>query len=231
MHKRTIGLMLTGILATGAVGAVAITPASATTSDNAVTSRLAGIKSALSGLVTDGTLTQAQADKVASTLNSKLSKQGRGGPGGHMGGNGPGGHMGGMGGMGGPRGHLGGIGMTQIHDAAAKALGMTAVELSTAMQGGKSLKDIAKDQKVSVGALVKAMVASAEAKLAAAVKGGTMTQAQADAMKSSLTQRITDRVNGVRPERLRGNGPRGAEWSPPTGTTSGATSSTPSSAV
>ena len=229
MHKRTVGLMLTGILATGAVGAVAITPASATTSDNAVTSRLAGIKSALSGLVTDGTLTQTQADKVASTLNSKLSKQGRGGPGGHMGGRGgPGGHLGGMGG---PRGHLGGIGMTQIHDAAAKALGMTAVELSTAMQGGKSLKDIAKDQKVSVGALVKVMVASAEAQLAAAVKGGTMTQAQADAMKSSLTQRITDRVNGVRPERFRGNGPRGAEWSPPTGTTSGATSSTPSSAV
>ena len=228
MHKRTVGLMLTGILATGAVGAVAITPASATTSDNAVTSRLAGIKSALSGLVTDGTLTQTQADKVASTLNSKLSKQGRGGHSGHMGGSGPGGHMGGMGG---PRGHLGGIGMTQIHAAAAKALGMTAVELSTAMQGGKSLKDIAKDQKVSVGALVKVMVASAEAQLAAAVKGGTMTQAQADAMTSSLTQRITDRVNGVRPERFRGNGPRGAEWSPPTGTTSGATSSTRSSAV
>ena len=141
-----------------------------------------------------------------------------------------GGHRGHLGGSG-PGGHMGGIGMTQIHDSAAKALGMTAVELSTAMQGGKSLNDIAKDQKVSVGALVKVMVASAEAQLAAAVKGGTMTQAQADAMKSSLTQRITDRVNGVRPERFRGNGPRGAEWSPPTGTTSGATSSTPSSAV
>jgi hypothetical protein len=55
MHKRTSVLILSGILVSGAVGAVAITPASATTSTNPVTSRLANIKSALSGLVSDGT--------------------------------------------------------------------------------------------------------------------------------------------------------------------------------
>ena len=203
MNKRTTGLILTGILVTGAAGAVAISPASATTSDNAVTSRLAGIKSALSGLVTNGTLTQAQADKVAGTLDSQRP----------------------MGGMGGPGGRLGGIGMTQTHDAAAKALGMTADELYTAVQGGKSLADVAKDQKVSVDAVVKAMVTAAESQLATAVKDGTMTQAQADTMKSSLTQRITDQVNGVRPGRGPGRASRGAGWSPSTG----GTSSTPSS--
>ena len=208
MHKRTAGLILTGILATGAVGAVAITPASATTSDNVVTSRLAGIKSALSGLVSDGTLTQAQADKVAGTLERQLPKRAMG-----------------------PGGHFGGMHMTKNHDAAAKALGMTTDELRAAVKGGKTLAEVAKDQKVSVDSLVKAMVAATEARLATAVKDGAMTQAQADTMKSSLTQRITDRVNGIRPDRVRGHGNRVAEWSPSTGDTSGATPGTSSSAT
>jgi len=205
MYKRTAGLILTGVLATGAVGAVAMTPASATTSDNVVTSRLAGIKSALSGLVSDRTLTQAQANKVASTLDSQLPLGG---------------------GMG---GRSGGMGMTQSPDAAAKALGMTSDELYTAVQGGKTLADVAKDQKVSVASLVKAMVANAEADLAAAVKAGTMTQAQADTLKSSLAERITDQVNGVRAGRGMGRGAGGTGWSPSTSGTSGGTPSTPSS--
>ena len=185
MYKRTTGLVLAGILVTGAVGAVAMTPASATTSDDAVTSRLAHLKRALSSLVTDGTLTQAQADKVAGTLDSQPPMAGMRGKGAN-------------GGRGGTGGGFGGMGVAQSHDAAAKALGMTSDELYAAVEGGKSLADVAKDQKVSVDALVKAMVADAEGDLAAAVKAGTMTQAQADTIKSSLTERITDRVNGVR---------------------------------
>jgi len=134
--------------------------------------------------------------------------------------------MGGMGGrMGGPAGQPGGMGMVQSHDTAAKALGMTGDELYAAVQGGKSLADVAKDQKVSVDSLVKAMVADAETDLAAAVKARTLTQAQADTMKSSLTQRITDQVNGVRTGRGPGRANRGAAWSPSTG----GPSSTPSS--
>ena len=203
MYKRTTGLILTGILVTGAVGAVAITPASATTSDNVVTSLLASIKSALSGLVSNGTLTQAQADKVAGTLDSQLPLRGMGGPGG-----------------------MGGMEMAQTHDAAAKALGMTSDELYSAVQGGKTLADIAKDQKVTVGSLVKAMAAAAESQLTTAVKDGTLTQAQADTMKGSLTQRITDQVNGVRTGRGPGRASRGAAWSPSTGGPSSSPSST-----
>ncbi len=210
MYKRTAGLILTGVLATGAVGAVAMTPASATTSDNVVTSRLAHIKSALRGLVTDGTLTQAQADKVAGTLDSQPP-------------------MAGMGGRGGMGGRAGGMGLAHSHDAAAKALGMTSDELYTAVQGGKTLADVAKNQKVSVGSLVKAMVADAEADLASAVKAGTMTQAQADTMKSALTQQITDQVNGVRAGSGMGRGSGGAGWAPSRGGTSGGASSAPSS--
>jgi len=190
MRQRTSAMILTGVLAAGGVGAVAITPASATTSDNAVTSRLAGIKSALSGLVSDGTLTQSQADKVAGTLERKMPKSGMGSPGGHK--DGPGGHMGGTG------GHFGWMGMSQTQEAAAKALGLTTDKLHAALRSGKSLGAIAKDQKVSADSVVKAMVTAVEARLATAVKDGTLTQAKADKMKSSLTKRITERVNGVR---------------------------------
>ena len=96
-------------------------------------------------------------------------------------------------------------------------------ELYTAVQGGKSLADVAKDQKVSVDSLVKAMVTAAKGELATAVKDGTLTQARADKMESTLTQRITDRVNSVRPDRGMGHGPRGAEGSASTGGTSGGT--------
>jgi hypothetical protein len=207
MHKRTTGLILSGILATGAVGAVAMTPASATTSTNPVTSRLAGIKSALGGLVGDGTLTQAQADKVATALNNKLPKRGMRGPG----------------------GRFGGMGRAQAQAAAAKALGMTTTQLRTALRGGKSLAAIATDQKVSVDSLVKAMVTATESELAAAVKDGTLTQARADRIKNSLTQHITKRVKSVRPDRGPGNGPRGAQKSSPVDVAPGGIPSAPSS--
>jgi len=211
MHKRTTGLILAGVLAAGAGGAVAMTPASATTSTNPVSSRLANIKSALSGLVSDGTLTQAQADKVAGTLDNKMPN-------------------GGERGMRGPGGRFGGIGMVHTQAAAAKALGLTPDKLRAALQSGKSLADVAKVQKVSVDSLVRAMVTATEADLATAVKDGKITQAQADKMKSSLTQRITDRVNKVRPERGQGHGPRGA-GGPASGNTSGGVTGTPSSAI
>jgi len=216
MHKRTTGLILAGVLATSAVGVVAMTPASATTSTNPVTSRLANFKSALSGLVSDGTLTQAQADKVAGTLDNKMPK-------------------GGERGMRGPGGHFGGIGMAHTQDAAAKALGLTPEKLRAALKSGKSLAQVAKDQKVSVASLVKAMVTATEAELATAVKDGKLPQVQADKIKSSLTQRITDRVNRVRPERGPdrgpGHGPRDGQMPSSSGSTSGGISSTPSSAT
>jgi hypothetical protein len=123
------------------------------------------------------------------------------------------------------------MGMHKVDEAAAKALGMTTVKLHTALESGESLADVAKAQKVSVSALVKAMVTARETELAAAVKDGHLTQAQVNTMKSTLTQRITDRVNDVRPERGQGRGPRGADRSPASGSTSGGMMSTPSSAT
>jgi hypothetical protein len=104
---------------------------------------------------------------------------------------------------------------------------LTTVQLRTALQGGKSLADVAKNQKVGVGALVKAIVTSTESELVTAVKNGTVTQARADKIKSQLTQRIINEVNRARPVR----GPRGVQAPTSTGGTPGGTANTSSSAT
>jgi hypothetical protein len=129
------------------------------------------IKDALSGLVADKTLTQAQADKVASTLKS--AGVGRGGKGGFGGGH-----------------SLG---------AAATALGMTEAELMTALQSGKTLAEVAKDKSVSVDTLIQALVTAEKERIAQKVTDGVLTQAQADEWLADLTARVTDKVNSTRP--------------------------------
>lgn len=114
---------------------------------------------------------------------------GMGGPG--MGG--PGGDHHGQGGPGGP-GRPGG---REGLGAAAKALGMTEAELRTALEGGTSLADVAQAKGVPVQKVIDALVAEAKTRIAAAVKAGKITQAQADERLKDLTQHITDRVNGT----------------------------------
>jgi len=177
MRKRTAALVLSASLATGVVGAAALTPASAATSSNPVSSRLAELKNALSGLVSDGTLTQTQADKVASTLDSKLPDRHHGGR-----------HDG-------LRREI----FAQEAAAAAKTLGLTPAQLRAQLQSGKSLAQVAAAQKVSVTTLVDALVTVAKDQLAVDVKAGRITQARADTISAGLRQRITDHVNHVRP--------------------------------
>jgi hypothetical protein len=182
------GLTVTTLALSGlAITGVALADDAPATSGQAATSRLDRIKQALSGLVSDKTLTQAQADKVADTL----AAQGVG-PGGRPG-VGPGGGPGG----GGHRGGFGRLGGDLT--TAAKTLGMTEAELRTALGNGKSLATLAKEKKVSVDTLVDALTTAAKAGLAQAVKDGRMTQVQADEMTKDLKQRITDRVNATRP--------------------------------
>jgi hypothetical protein len=126
-------------------------------------------------LVQEGTLTQAQADKVQAALEDARPAFGPGGPGG-PGGRGPG------------------------LDAAADALGVDASELRTQLQSGKSLADVAKDKGVDVQAVIDAIVAEMQSHLADAVADGKLTQAQADEMKADATERATAIVNGERPD-------------------------------
>jgi len=80
--------------------------------------------------------------------------------------------------------------------AAAKYLGLTEAELRTQLESGKTLAEIAKAQGKTVDGLEKALTADTKAKLDAAVKAGTITQAQADDLLKRTTDHLDDLVNG-----------------------------------
>ena len=120
------------------------------------------LKARLQILVDDGTLTSSQLDAVVAALEAARPMGGHGGPG-H---GGPG--------MGGARGGM----RQEMLTTAADAIGITADELKTAIEGGQTIAQIAEANGKSVQSVIDALVA----------------QASAD-----LTQRITDMVNGVKP--------------------------------
>jgi hypothetical protein len=90
-------------------------------------------------------------------------------------------------GPGGGRGF--GLGDAEL-EAAAKVLGMTADEVSSALQSGKTLQDLADEAGVDIAdvqAAIQAVhVAEMRDRIAQAVEDGTMTQAQADWMLEGI---------------------------------------------
>jgi hypothetical protein len=85
-------------------------------------------------------------------------------------------------------------------DAAASYLGTTAASLVTQLQAGKTLAQVAAATNgKSADGLIAALVAAEKTEIAAAVTSGRLTQAQADQITPTLTQRFTDLVNGVHP--------------------------------
>ena len=150
------------------------------TTDSGRPDRSARFAETLAPLVADGTITQAQADAVVAALaEAGPPEGGRGGPGG--------GHGHGRGGHG--------------LDAAATALGVTADELRTAIQGGQTIAEFAAEKGVDVQTVIDAMIADASTRINERVASGDMTQEEADEKLVELTTRITDAVNNGRPER------------------------------
>lgn len=85
-------------------------------------------------------------------------------------------------------------------DAAASYLGTTAAALLTQLQASKTLAQVATatSGKTTAG-LIAALVTAEQTEIAAAVTAGKLTQAEADQITPTLTQRFTDFVNGTRP--------------------------------
>jgi hypothetical protein len=173
---RATSIVLTGVLGLGGLTAGAVVvPAVAsaqtgTSTADAVGERVSRIAEALSGLVSDGSISQAQADEVAAVLAEELPRLGHG----H--GRGPGGP--GRGGLG---RHL---------DAAAEVIGVSEDDLRAALEGGRSLAQVAEENDVERQAVVDALVAAASAHVDEHLAAGDITQEQADARKAELAERV-----------------------------------------
>ena len=112
-------------------------------------------------------------------------------------------------GPGGPGGRRGGPGggpfdLTAVTDY----LGLTAAQLRTQLEAGKSLADVAKAQGKTVAGLEDAIVAAATKKLDAAVAAGKLTAAQEATMLADLKSHVDDMVNRTGPPRRRPRRPR-----------------------
>jgi polyhydroxyalkanoate synthesis regulator phasin len=169
-------LTLTGLAVT--VPAMAEEDTSSTTTETTVEDR---IRDALSGLVDDGSITQDQADQVATTLSDA----------GPWGGHGP----------------WGGPGRGVDLSVAADTLGMSEDDLETALEAdGASLASVAEDHGVAVDDLVAALVQSVRDHIDEAVQDGDLTQEQADQRIADVQDWITERVNSTDTDP---GGPRG----------------------
>jgi hypothetical protein len=158
------------------------------------------VTNALKTLVDNGTISQAQSDAVAAALKAAAPQGGQGGHGGPQGDH--------AGGPGGPGGQPGGRG--QNLDVAATALGMTATDLKTALDGGQNIAQVATAKGVDVQKVIDALVADYSTKENAEVATGDHTQAEVDAKIVEAKTRITDMVNGkapTRPAKIAGSAP------------------------
>lgn len=170
------GVLFGNPLVSGAQGSTTTAPAVA--SDGTATpdaEHHRWMADALAPLVSDGTITQAQADAVVGALEAARPEGG--------------GRHGGMG-----RGAMG-AGL----DAAAGALGTTADELRTQLQSGQTLGAIADAAGVSRQSVVDAIVAAAKEHLATAVSEGRLTQAEADARAADLGAEVTEHLDDAMP--------------------------------
>lgn len=89
-------------------------------------------------------------------------------------------------------------------DAVAQALGISADELHNKLESGSTIAQVAQEQNVNVQVVIDAMVAGMNNRTDEALAKGKIDQTKADELKANATQRATDVVNGVRPERGRG---------------------------
>ena len=179
MKKMITAAAVAASVAIGGVAGVALGVPTLASAQETADETVTWIDEALSGLVSDGTINQAQADAVESALEeAKPDRPHRGHRPGHR------------------------IARHFAMDALAEALGMSNSELREALSEDKSLADIAGERGVEVQTAIDALVAQHKAHLDEHVAAGDLTQEKADARLAKFTERVTALVNGDAP-RLR----------------------------
>lgn len=182
MKKMIAATAVAASVAVGGLAGVALGVPTIASAQEAAEETVTWIDEALSGLVTNGTINQAQADAVESALEE--AKPARG-----------------------PR--VGKVARHFAMDTVAEALGMTNTELRAALADGKTIAEIAGERGVEVQAVIDALVAEHKAHLDEHVTAGDITQEQADQRLAKFTEHMTAMVNGEAPLFKRHRGPRG----------------------
>ena len=94
-----------------------------------------------------------------------------------------------------------------IADIVAKVTGQSTTDVYASRAAGKSFADIAAAKGVSVDTLTADVIAARKTALDAAVKAGTIAQAQADAMLANMKANVSTKVTSTAPSTCTGAGP------------------------
>jgi len=152
---------------------------------------------ALDEAVTEGWLTEDQAQQMQERMAEGL---------------GPGMRGGGFGPMRGGRGGLMGGHENSLIDVAAEALDLSVQDLLTELQDGKSIADVAGEKGVDVQTIADAHLAQLTETLNQAVADGQLTQARADWMLAQAAEQVQERL--TEPFEFNGCGPGGFHGGP-----------------
>lgn len=191
-NKKIVAVVLTtAALSIGSVGVATASQGKSTsvrtsttkTTVNAIANPMAGqmmdgreteLKSILAGLVTKGTITQAQSDAITAAITAARAA-----------------HEADR-----DANEAAHSARRAAHEALiATTIGIDAATIKTRLGAGETLGAIAGAKK---SALITALVADATKNIDAAVAAGKMTAAQATTLKSGLTARITADIDSVR---------------------------------
>jgi hypothetical protein len=94
-----------------------------------------------------------------------------------------------------------------IADIVAKVTGLSTTDVYASRAAGKSFADIAAAKGVSADTLTADVIAARKIALDAAVKAGTITQSQADAMLANMKANVSTKVTSTAPSTCTGAGP------------------------